>query len=112
MDDKQTYNPKTVICNIAILRFGNFVFALVGLLLFMFFKDSENEQLFFVFYVGIFMLYNLIRFFILVLAYQDETIKATFSVPHQTGIGALSNNVKKLSDEINNLNNKANDGQV
>lgn len=113
MDDKQTYNPKTVICNIAILRFGNFVFALVGLLLFMFFKDSENEQLFFVFYVGIFMLYNLIRFFVLVLIYQHVRNKeSTFSQPLKTGIDALSNKIPEEMERIRKANDLKNDGKI
>lgn len=110
--ENQTYTRKTIICNLAELRFGNFIFALAGLLLFMLFKDSENEQLFFSFYVGIFMFYNLIRFFLLVLAYQHEANKATFSVPYQTAMDALSNNIPEEMERIRNQNKTANDGQV
>ena len=113
----QTYTRKTIICNLAELRFGNFIFALAGLLIFMAFKVSENVQLFFAFYVGTFMLYNVIRFFLLVLAYQHESNKANFSVPclsvpYQTAMDAMSNNIPEEMERIRNQNKKANDGKV
>jgi hypothetical protein len=82
-------------------------------LLFMFFKDSESEQLFFAFYVGTFMLYNLIRFFVLVLIYQHVKNKeSTFFQPLKTGMDALSNKIPEEMERIRNQNKTANDGQV
>lgn len=109
----QNYNRKMIVLNLVEVRAGNFLFALAGLLLFMFFKDSESEQLFFAFYVGTFMFYNLIRFFVLVLIYQYlKNSESTFSEPLKTGMDALSNKIPEEMERIRKANDLSNDGKV
>jgi hypothetical protein len=109
----ENYDLKKIILNLVEVRAGNFIFALAGMLIFMVLKDSENEQLFFAFYIGTFMLYNLIRFFLLILMYQHVKNKeSTFSVPYQTAMDALSNKIPEEMERIRKENESTNDGKV
>lgn len=102
-----------IISNLMIIRFWNFLFALAGLLLFMFYKDSENEQLFFVFSMGFLMVYNLVRLLLLTVFYQTEKEKqSTFTCSRKTGAAALSNNIPDIMEGIRRKEGSNNEGKI
>jgi len=99
---------KNVLLNLIEFRVSNLIFALAGMLIFAVLKDSEWEQIFFVCFVGIFMLYNLIQGFFLLSKYQDEP---TFGVSYETAKKALSNNIPEMMESIKK-SQKDDDGKV